>query len=186
MRIITGSAYHLSIIYLKENMEKLSQEAKREKWRLKSARFRSRRPERTEEIRKKCLLKNPNSKRESDKKYQLKNKSKLKEKAQEYYKKNSQKYIEKSLRSYYKLSIGQYDKMFKDQEERCAICNRHQENFSRRLFVDHDHKTGRIRGLLCGPCNSGIGMLGDNIEILQGAIDYLNKSNNAKLQNKHL
>ncbi|MFC9975229.1 endonuclease domain-containing protein [Spirillospora sp. NPDC127200] len=50
----------------------------------------------------------------------------------------------------------------------CKICMREAE-----LVMDHDHKTGRLRGLICGPCNSGLGLLGDQISTLFRAIGYL-------------
>jgi hypothetical protein len=56
----------------------------------------------------------------------------------------------------------------------CAICK--SEN---KLVIDHCHATNQIRGLLCANCNAGIGMLGDNVEILEAAIKYLKDNNNA-------
>lgn len=50
----------------------------------------------------------------------------------------------------------------------CAICKR-----PKKLNVDHDHKTGEIRGLLCSRCNLGLASFGDSIEGLEKAIDYL-------------
>lgn len=44
------------------------------------------------------------------------------------------------------------------------------------LAIDHDHKTGKIRGLLCTRCNTAIGLLNDNIDFLRRAIMYLNSS----------
>lgn len=72
------------------------------------------------------------------------------------------------------LSLEQYDKMLKDQDYRCAICRSSSVNSKRvkRFSVDHDHKTGKIRGLLCTPCNRGIGLLGDSV---QRAVAYLEK-----------
>lgn len=43
------------------------------------------------------------------------------------------------------------------------------------LFVDHNHSTGNVRGLLCSPCNAFIGHLKDDVTLIQNAIDYLNK-----------
>lgn len=56
----------------------------------------------------------------------------------------------------------------------CAICGR-SESLEQALALDHCHKTGRLRGLLCMQCNTGLGMFRDNPETLQAAIDYLNR-----------
>jgi hypothetical protein len=57
----------------------------------------------------------------------------------------------------------------------CEICGG--DNGKKAMCVDHDHETGAVRGTLCSSCNTGIGMLKDNIEILTKAISYLVKSN---------
>jgi hypothetical protein len=57
------------------------------------------------------------------------------------------------------------------QDGGCGICG----NF-RQLVVDHEHVSGRIRGLLCQNCNKGIGLLGDSIEGVRKAVDYLHRS----------
>ena len=62
--------------------------------------------------------------------------------------------------------------MFEKQNNKCAICGQEFSD-SNKAFVDHCHKTNRIRGLLCTKCNSLLGMANDNIEILQNAIKYL-------------
>lgn len=75
--------------------------------------------------------------------------------------------------------------MFTEQGGVCAICNQpetHTSSRSRRvkmLAIDHDHKTGHIRGLLCNNCNRAIGLLGDDIETLLNAVEYL-RSNGVK------
>ena len=69
----------------------------------------------------------------------------------------------------YGLSPGQYEEMLEEQEHRCLICN----SLSDVLCVDHNHKTGEVRGLLCKPCNLLIGQSGENIERLMRAADYL-------------
>jgi hypothetical protein len=53
----------------------------------------------------------------------------------------------------------------------CAICS----NLMTNKAVDHDHKTGKLRGILCYQCNSGLGMFKDNIETMKKAINYLEK-----------
>lgn len=79
------------------------------------------------------------------------------------------------LKKLYGLSIEQYEAMFLEREGRCDCCGE-PETQHRTLAVDHDHATGRIRGLLCQGCNTGIGKLGDTIEGLEKAIDYLRRS----------
>ena len=70
-----------------------------------------------------------------------------------------------------------YYKLLYEQESRCAICR--QEEKKRNLSIDHSHKTGKVRGLLCSNCNRGIGFLKDNVQSLKNAIQYLaeNKEN---------
>ena len=60
-----------------------------------------------------------------------------------------------------------------EQHNLCAICKTKQEG--KILAVDHNHVTGKVRGLLCTNCNVGIGNLKDNIQILQSAIEYLQR-----------
>jgi hypothetical protein len=60
--------------------------------------------------------------------------------------------------------------MKEKQEDKCAICKR---PFDRTPHVDHSHKTGKIRGLLCFHCNSGLGMFGDCMDTMESAINYL-------------
>jgi hypothetical protein len=55
----------------------------------------------------------------------------------------------------------------------CKICKTHESNLKRKLFVDHCHTTGSVRGLLCQSCNTMIGNAKDNILVLQAAINYL-------------
>lgn len=63
-----------------------------------------------------------------------------------------------------------YDELLEKYGDKCNICG----NLDTiRLAVDHSHKTGTLRGLLCGSCNRAIGLFQDNIETLQRAITYL-------------
>lgn len=64
--------------------------------------------------------------------------------------------------------------MYEDQGGRCGICNSPEAECSRkRLFVDHDHETSRVRGLLCHKCNTGLAMLGDSESAVHAADMYL-------------
>ena len=73
------------------------------------------------------------------------------------------------LKHFYGMSIDDYNRMYQEQQGACKIC---QKNFGQ-LVVDHDHGTGEVRGLLCSQCNTGIGLLGDNLSTLENAIKYL-------------
>lgn len=75
-----------------------------------------------------------------------------------------------------KLWIKKYGQLQILQDGKCAICGKGpggMSNTKKRLVVDHNHKTGKIRGLLCGSCNIGLGHFKDNVEILKSAIKYL-------------
>ena len=78
------------------------------------------------------------------------------------------------MKNRYGVTLEQYDKMFEGQNGVCAICGGINKS-DRRLAIDHNHETGKIRGLLCSNCNTGIGMLKENINILCSAISYLGK-----------
>lgn len=74
----------------------------------------------------------------------------------------------------YGISYDQYLALLAQQNGVCAICQK--TPIKRKLGVDHDHRTGEVRGLLCGNCNTGIGHLQDSTEILEQAKNYLRKS----------
>lgn len=59
--------------------------------------------------------------------------------------------------------------------ENCYICEKHKDDNGRTLAIDHCHKTGEIRGVLCSLCNTGLGSFRDNVDFLKSAIDYLKK-----------
>lgn len=82
---------------------------------------------------------------------------------------------DKYLQRTYGIDIEEFDRIWSSQGETCAVCEgRHSDSArNRRPTVDHDHKTGRVRGLLCFTCNTSIGKLGDTYEALQRAADYL-------------
>lgn len=79
---------------------------------------------------------------------------------------------EQNLKYSYNISIKEYDALLKSQNGVCVICGNINRN-NRPLFVDHDHLTGEIRGLLCSHCNSSLGYMRDNPVLLRRAADYL-------------
>ena len=88
---------------------------------------------------------------------------------------------ERYLLRRFEISMDDYNRMLEAQGGVCAIC-KHPETHKRNgklkaMAVDHSHKTGAIRGLLCCDCNTGIGKLKDSVNVLSNAIDYLRKHN---------
>lgn len=75
----------------------------------------------------------------------------------------------------YGLTPECYSTLYEKQGGRCAICGTTEQKGGRfkTFCVDHDHETGRVRGLLCYDCNFGLGKFGDNISHLVAAIHYL-------------
>jgi len=120
------------------------------------------------------------------KKYHRKNRSKHLASFKEYYEKNratilAQKknlYFQEGKRAYfkrkYKISLDDLNKMVESQNNECAICGKLMDGKSNR-HLDHEHSTGKIRELLCGKCNRGLGYFKENTSTLQSAIHYLNK-----------
>lgn len=80
---------------------------------------------------------------------------------------------EYDYQSTYGISIAEYNELFTEQDGCCAICDRHQSEFKRRLAVDHCHDKGRIRGLLCHNCNLALGRFMESPEILKSALEYV-------------
>lgn len=84
----------------------------------------------------------------------------------------------RNLKARFGISLDDYKKMLEKQEGKCAICgvtenNTIGERKDWSFAVDHDHETGKIRGLLCNNCNRGLGLLKDNIELLRKAASYV-------------
>ena len=86
------------------------------------------------------------------------------------------------LKRSYGITLDEYNKLLSKQNNKCAICNIDNNgkyrNKARAFAVDHCHSTNKIRGLLCSDCNTGIGLLKDNINFLESAIKYLKKNIN--------
>lgn len=76
----------------------------------------------------------------------------------------------------YGLTLEQYEQMLVKQGGVCAICGTDKNSGGHMLVVDHDHETEKVRGLLCHKCNRAIGLLGDNIDLLKRAAEYLERN----------
>lgn len=79
------------------------------------------------------------------------------------------------FRRAYNITLDDYNQLLRNQENCCAICGRHISELTRPLYVDHDHSTGVVRGLLCVHCNTIIGHAYDDCGILFKVISYLRR-----------
>jgi hypothetical protein len=95
--------------------------------------------------------------------------------------------LRRNLKSSYGITPEDYELILEKQNKVCKICGLPETRITRpnakafldlppRLAVDHDHKTGKIRGLLCHKCNVGLGNFNDNLELLKNAIKYLEEN----------
>lgn len=101
------------------------------------------------------------------------------EKNKEYRRKNALRAADLRFQNTHKISLEIYESLLLKQNHVCAICKQEEVLFDkksnkvRRLAVDHDHQTGKIRGLLCLRCNVSLGQFNDSVDILESAIKYL-------------
>ena len=83
-----------------------------------------------------------------------------------------------NIKRNYGITPEDYYDMLEKQEGKCKICSINIDDIDKHVFnIDHCHTTGKVRGLLCQQCNSGIGMFKDRIDLLVKAIRYLDDSN---------
>jgi hypothetical protein len=75
---------------------------------------------------------------------------------------------EKQLKKY-NLTVEKYNTLYETYKGKCPIC----KNFYSKLVIDHCHRTGKVRGLLCDSCNKLLGFAKDNFTILHNAVLYL-------------
>jgi len=76
----------------------------------------------------------------------------------------------------YGLTEESYNALVSKQNNCCAICGTNPMAIGEELSIDHCHETGKVRGLLCRPCNLGIGNLKDSLELVLKAANYLRRS----------
>ena len=104
----------------------------------------------------------------------LANPEKYRQRYRAYKDKHAQHWRSWKLRHEYGIDIEEYDQILEVQRGVCAICHRTGSSKRRtRLVVDHDHETGKVRGLLCDGCNRALGLLKDNADVLRSAAEYV-------------
>lgn len=129
------------------------------------------------------------AKKEYQKKYHKewyrKNKEKRDAQVKEYEKTKPEEWRKSIGRKFhlnkrYNITPEEYQIKLKQQDYKCAICNKDvtkniRKNVVTALSVDHDHETNKVRDLLCFSCNSGLGQFKDNLDLLFKAYKYLKK-----------
>lgn len=99
---------------------------------------------------------------------------KWREKNPEKVKISNKNWLRSHLKAKYGISVDQLNELLAKSNLMCAACGDKKHGLGASgLHIDHDHTTGEIRGLLCGPCNRGIGLLKDSADVLRGAARYL-------------
>lgn len=149
--------------YYKKNREKIIR---------RTMRYAQNNREKVNENNRKWNARNPEKIKEKNKKWVLSHPEEVSQNKRKWATKNPDR-IRNSTIKKYNITIETYNEIFSLQNGVCAICG--SDNNGNSLFVDHCHKTNKTRGLLCRKCNSGIGMLKDDIHLLENAVAYLRK-----------
>lgn len=111
--------------------------------------------------------------RGQNRQWKQKNREKIAFLARLRYQKNSQKELDRIRLNKYGITGEEFKEILKKQGLRCPICNR---IITKNPSVDHDHATGKIRGLICNNCNLAMGNAGDSPERLRAMADYLERN----------
>jgi hypothetical protein len=129
--------------------------------------------EKQKEYFKNYYIKNKKNILKKSKEYRIKNPNMVKEYCKKY---GKDKYLllrkKSNLKINYNITIEEYNEKLKQQNYCCDICNKHKNKFKRNLHVDHDHKTNKVRGLLCASCNTKLSVVENRLEEM---LKYLNK-----------
>lgn len=117
---------------------------------------------------------NRDARLEYRRKYYAKNAEKIREQALARYHNDPEQKIRTHLKARYGLTIEQRDAIFASQNNCCAICGTNDPG-TKAWHIDHCHTTGKVRGILCFKCNTGLGNFADSIPTLNSAAEYLRK-----------
>lgn len=77
------------------------------------------------------------------------------------------------LQKLYNLTVDEYEQLYAEANGCCQVCGISEEDNNKRLAVDHCHSTGKVRGLLCGKCNTALGQLDDDLDKISALYSYL-------------
>ena len=108
---------------------------------------------------------------------------KRKSEGRDWYKNNRDRHKDMTLRCHFGIGLEKYNEILESQEGRCAICGKSKDDNKKSLCVDHCHKTGKVRGLLCDHCNKGLGQFMDDPQLLLLAHEYIRRNIVQKINN---
>jgi len=94
----------------------------------------------------------------------------------EYYQANKERWRDSSLQKTYGITLEDYNSMLTEQQGCCKVCGTHEGDLNQALAVDHCHKQGHVRALLCSNCNTALGLLKEDINIMRKLIEYTETS----------
>jgi hypothetical protein len=127
------------------------------------------------EYQRKWRVANPGSAAHSGRKYRAAHPDKVRASNAAWGAANPGYYVAAAYRRRYGLTPNDYDRLLAEQGHRCAICGAPVAP-GKRLHVDHDHETSKVRGLLCHHCNTSLGGFRDSPAYLANAINYLERN----------
>ena len=146
-----------------------------EQARLSRHRLWKKHPEKHEEYKKKLKeirLRNVEDKRIKDRIRYQENKEKIKKERKEFYHKFPELVRKRRMMTTYKITAEKYEQL--NAVKNCECCGRSEKEFVKGLSIDHCHKSGEVRGVLCPNCNTAIGLFNDDPGVMKKAIGYLN------------
>lgn len=119
------------------------------------------------------------------KKYYYDHREEMLKHHKEYYNTRKLEYRARAVKHKFGIPIDEYNRMVAEQNNLCAVCGNPETSTRngviKSLAVDHNHKTGKVRKLLCESCNTVIGKVDENVETLTRMIEYLNTHNNVSI-----
>jgi len=132
-------------------------------------------PEKHRERNRKYYAEHPEKHRERNRKYYAEHPEKHRERNRKWQAEHPEKGREREYRRNYGITIEDYERRLVEQDGKCAICGEPPSVGGKRLSVDHDHETGKIRALLCQRCNLVVGGLKESAAFARLVADYLEK-----------
>ena len=130
-------------------------------------------------------LRDKEKQKEYHRQYYIKNRERVKEYHNKYYQEHKDQWHERykkryrdplkrrdsELRNKFGITLEDYNILLDKQKGCCLLCNRHYSELVKALAVDHNHTTGKIRGLLCGPCNTRLGWFETSRDLILKYLD---------------